>query len=62
MSQLLLFVLDGAGSEGRDPADDFRALVLELKMYDPSLLDKPAVIFANKSDLGKGDRAYLFTL
>lgn len=48
---LLLFVLDAAGTDNRNPLDDYRSLQRELKLYDPTLLDKPALIVANKCDL-----------
>ena len=42
---------DSGGSGGSEPASDLRALWKELKLYDETLLEKPALIFANKSDL-----------
>lgn len=50
-TKMLLFVLDGAGSEGREPRDDLRTLVSELRLYGHGLLDKPSLVFANKCDL-----------
>ncbi len=47
----LLFVLDVAGVDGREPWDDFHTLHNELKMYRHELAERPAVIAANKSDL-----------
>lgn len=45
-------MLDASASErGRTPAMDLQALVEELSMYDSALLEKPALIFANKYDL-----------
>jgi GTP-binding protein len=49
--KLLLFVIDMAGSEGRDPVDDFRTLRRELKLYDPRLAARPLAVVANKMDL-----------
>jgi GTP-binding protein len=49
--KLLLFVLDMAGSEGRNPVDDFRTLRRELKLYDPRLVARPFAVVANKMDL-----------
>jgi len=49
--KLFLFVIDMAGSEGRDPLEDFQSLRKELKLYDPTLVDRPWVIAANKMDL-----------
>jgi GTP-binding protein len=47
----LFFVLDMAGSEGRDPHDDFKALQKELGLYNASLLTVPSLVIANKMDL-----------
>lgn len=49
--KLLLFVVDMAGSEGRDPVDDFRTLRKELDLYDPTLSARPWAVIANKMDL-----------
>ena len=49
--KLLLLVLDMAGSEGRNPLDDFRTLRRELKLYDPRLAARPLAVVANKMDL-----------
>lgn len=47
---LLVIMLDMAGTEGRNPADDYRHLLRELELYDPALLDKPRLVVANKMD------------
>jgi GTP-binding protein len=49
--KLLLFMLDIAGSEGRDPIEDFRTLRRELDLYDPRFSMRPFAIVANKMDL-----------
>lgn len=49
--KILLFVLDMAGSEGRDPIADFQSLRTELKLYDPTLATRPFAVAANKMDL-----------
>lgn len=49
--RLLLFVIDMAGSEGRDPVSDFRTLRAELDLYDPTLSARPWAVVANKMDL-----------
>ena len=48
---LLVLLLDIAGSDGRDPGDDYATLLRELRLYDPALLKKPRLIVANKMDL-----------
>jgi GTPase len=49
--KLFLFVIDMAGSEGRDPVEDFQSLRKEIKLYDPTLVDRPWAVAANKMDL-----------
>lgn len=48
---VLLVLLDMAGTDGRDPRDDYKHLLHELKLYDPALLDKPRIAVANKMDV-----------
>jgi GTP-binding protein len=50
-TRLLIHVLDTAGSEGRDPVDDFQVTKRELSLYNPILGSMPQVIAANKMDL-----------
>lgn len=49
--QWLLFVVDTAGSEGRDPIEDLKTLRKELKLYDDELARRNWLIVANKLDL-----------
>jgi GTP-binding protein len=49
--KVLLYVLDMAGSEGRNPIEDLGTLRKELKLYDPTLPDRPWIVIANKMDL-----------
>ncbi len=49
--KLLIFVLDMAGSEGREPLDDLQKLRKELDLYDPTLSERPWLVVANKMDL-----------
>ena len=46
-----MFVVDAAGSEGRDPVEDLMSLKEELRLYDGELAGKPAFVVANKTDL-----------
>ena len=48
---MLLFVLDMAGSEGRDPISDLEILRKEIKEYDEDLAKFPWKVIANKMDL-----------
>lgn len=49
--KMLLLMLDMAGTDQRDPADDYQSLLEELKLYDPILLEKPRLVAANKMDM-----------
>jgi len=49
--KLLVFVLDMAGSEGREPLEDLQKLRKELGLYDPRLSERPWIVVANKMDL-----------
>lgn len=51
--KMLLFVLDMAGVDGRDPISDYQALRKELGLYDPTLLKKEFAVIANKADLAE---------
>ena len=50
---LLMFMIDMAAVDGRDPREDFATLLKELENYDPALIAKPRVVVANKMDLPK---------
>ncbi|MCI8565671.1 MAG: GTPase ObgE [Lachnospiraceae bacterium] len=49
-TRVLIHMVDAASVEGRDPLEDIRKINAELAAYDPSLLDRPQVIAANKMD------------
>ena len=49
--RILLFVVDAAGSEGRNPIDDLTVLRTEISLYDEMLAKRPWLILANKMDL-----------
>lgn len=50
-TRVLIHVLDAAGSEGRDPLEDFRVINEELSIYSPQLAEKKQIVAANKIDL-----------
>ena len=50
-TKVLVHVVDVSGLEGRDPVEDYIKINNELREYDPSLLDKPQIVAANKVDL-----------
>ena len=49
--RIFLFVVDVAGSEGRNPVEDLQQLRKELDLYDPLLSQRPWFVIANKMDL-----------
>lgn len=48
---VLVVVIDAAGSEGREPVEDYRLLRKEIRLHDVALGRRPFVIAANKDDL-----------
>jgi GTP-binding protein len=49
--RVLMFVIDVAGSEGRNPIEDLQNLRREIDLYDPALSSRPWLVVANKMDL-----------
>ena len=49
--RVLIFVVDVAGSEGRDPVEDLQNLRREIDLYDPTLSSRAWFVVANKMDL-----------
>ena len=50
-TRLLLHVIDVAGSEGRDPVEDFNRINEELRKYSQKLASKKQIVVANKMDI-----------
>ncbi len=48
--KILVLMVDMAGTDAREPWDDYRKLRRELELYDPALLEKPQYVVANKMD------------
>lgn len=55
-SRLLIHMLDAAGSEGRDPWQDFLTINNELELYSPQLAEKKQIVAGNKTDLATEDQ------
>jgi len=49
--RILIFVVDVAGSEGRNPIEDLQNLRREIGLHDPALSSRPWLVVANKMDL-----------
>lgn len=50
-TRVIVHVIDMAGSEGRDPYEDYVKINRELELYNPKLLSRPQIVAANKMDL-----------
>ncbi|BAM47159.1 GTPase ObgE [Amphibacillus xylanus] len=50
-TRVVVHVIDMAATEGRDPYEDYLAINEELRAYDPSILERPQIIVANKMDM-----------
>jgi GTPase len=48
---VLVFVVDIAGSEGRNPIEDLQSLRREIYLHDPKLSLRPWFVVANKMDI-----------
>lgn len=50
-ARFLLIVVDMAGVDTREPVEDYRCLMRELRLYDAELPKRPHLVIANKMDL-----------
>lgn len=58
--RMLLHIVDVAGSEGRDPIEDFEKINLELERFNPELAERPQIVAANKIDLATDEQRERF--
>ncbi|MCR4617127.1 MAG: GTPase ObgE [Lachnospiraceae bacterium] len=49
-TRLLVHIVDAAGTEGRDPIEDIKAINHELEKYNADVAKRPQIIVANKID------------
>ena len=49
-SSVLVYVIDMAGTDNRKPWDDYLTLRREIEQHDAALLERPALVLANKMD------------
>ncbi len=54
--RLLVHIVDVAGSEGRDPKQDFEIINAELKKFNPELAERPMLVAGNKCDLATDEQ------
>lgn len=57
-TRLLLHVIDVAGTEGRNPVDDFYTINKELEKYSKKLMERKQIIVANKVDSMQDENMY----
>lgn len=55
-TKLLLFVIDMAGADGRDPVDDFMTLRREIELHKKELVQRHYLVVANKMDLERAGK------
>ena len=58
--RMLVHIVDVAGSEGRDPIEDFEKINLELERFNPELAERPQIVAANKIDLATEEQRERF--
>ncbi len=51
--RMLVHIVDVAGSEGRDPKEDFSIINQELRKFNPELAERPMLVAGNKCDLAE---------
>jgi GTP-binding protein len=48
--KILVIMVDMAGTDAREPWDDYRNLLKELELFDSTLVERPRLVVANKMD------------
>ncbi|MBE0341343.1 GTPase ObgE [Paenibacillus sp. 28ISP30-2] len=54
-TRIIIHVVDMAGSEGRDPFEDWTKINDELKQYNAALAERPQIVAANKMDMPESE-------
>ncbi len=58
--RMLVHIVDVAGSEGRDPIEDFKTINKELAVFNPELTKCPQIVAGNKVDLATDEQLVRF--
>lgn len=58
--RMLVHMVDVAGSEGRDPIEDFKIINNELKKFNSDLSKRPMIVAGNKCDLATDEQITKF--
>ncbi|MBQ0136274.1 MAG: GTPase ObgE [Oscillospiraceae bacterium] len=58
--RMLVHIVDVAGSEGRDPIEDFDAINKELVKFNPDMAELPQIVAGNKTDMATPEQIERF--
>ena len=58
--RMLVHIVDVAGSEYRDPIEDFNAINAELAKFNPDMVDLPQIVVGNKIDMASDEQIETF--
>ncbi len=58
--RMLVHIVDVAGSEGRDPIEDFDAINAELEKFNPEMTELPQLVAGNKIDMASDEQIETF--
>lgn len=58
--RMLVHIVDVAGSEGRDPIEDFEAINKELLNFNPEMATLPQIVAGNKIDMATDEQIETF--
>lgn len=58
--RMLVHIVDVAGSEGRDPIEDFEKINYELDQFNPEIASRPQIVVGNKIDLADEEQLKTF--
>ncbi|PAK48116.1 GTPase ObgE [Paenibacillus sp. 7541] len=50
-TRVIIHVVDIAGTEGREPFEDWVKINDEIRLYNPALMERPQIVAANKIDM-----------
>lgn len=54
-TRVIIHVVDMAGTEGRDPFEDWQKINDEIRLYNPVLIERPQIVAANKMDMPEAE-------
>lgn len=54
-TRVIIHVVDMAGTEGRDPFEDWQKINDEIRLYNPLLIERPQIVAANKMDMPEAE-------